>query len=56
MLTLIHGLVAKGPVLGMDIIEITPKRDLNGITALTAGRLIINLIGAAARAGQFDRD
>ncbi len=55
MRTLIHGLVAKGPVLGMDIVEITPKRDLNGITSLTAGRLIVNLIGAALRAGQFDR-
>ena len=53
MRTLIHGLVAKGPVLGMDIVEITPRRDVNGITSLTAGRLIVNLIGAATRAGQF---
>ena len=52
---LIHGLVAKVPVVGMDIVEITPKRDLNGITALTAGRLIVNLIGAAVRARQFER-
>ncbi|MEE2981444.1 MAG: agmatinase [Pseudomonadota bacterium] len=53
MRTLIHGLVAKGPVLGMDIVEITPSRDVNGITSLTAGRLIVNLIGAATRTGQF---
>ena len=52
---LIHGLVAKGRVVGMDIVEITPKRDLNEITAITAGRLIVNLIGAAVRAGHFDR-
>jgi len=51
---LIHGLVAKGRVVGMDIVEITPKRDVNGITAITAGRLIINLIGKAVRAGYFD--
>ena len=56
MRALIHGLVAKGRVLGMDIVEITPRRDVNGITALTAGRLIVNLIGAAVRAGQFDGD
>ena len=56
MRALIHGLVAKGRVLGMDIVEITPKRDVNGITALIAGRLIVNLIGAAVRAGQFDGD
>ncbi len=51
---LIHGLVGKGRVVGMDIVEITPKRDLNGITSITAGRLIVNLIGMAVRAGYFD--
>ena len=51
---LIHGLVAKGRVVGMDIVEITPKRDLNDISSITAGRLILNLIGAAARAGYFE--
>lgn len=54
MRTLIHGLVDKGRVVGMDIVEITPKRDLNAITAITAGRLICNLIGKAARADYFD--
>ena len=54
MRTLIHGLVAKGRVVGMDIVEITPKRDLNGISAITAGRLMCNLIGMAVRAGYFD--
>jgi len=53
MRTLIHGLVDKGRVLGMDIVEITPKRDVNGITAITAGRFICNLIGKAVRAGYF---
>ncbi|GIS88115.1 MAG: hypothetical protein CM1200mP18_08250 [Gammaproteobacteria bacterium] len=53
MRTLIHGLVDKGRVVGMDIVEITPKRDLNGITAITAGRFICNLIGKAVRAQYF---
>ncbi len=52
--TLIHGLVRKGRVVGMDIVEITPKRDVNGISAITAGRIIVNLIGMAVRAGYFD--
>jgi agmatinase len=52
---LIHGLVRKGRVVGMDVVEITPKHDLNHITCVTAGRLIVNLIGQAARAGYFDR-
>jgi agmatinase len=52
---LIHGLVRKGRVVGMDIVEITPSRDVNCISAITAGRLIVNLIGAAVRAGYFDK-
>ncbi|WP_438397265.1 agmatinase [Caballeronia sp. DA-9] len=51
---LIHGLVKKGRVVGMDIVEITPSTDVNMITCITAGRLIVNLIGAAVRADYFD--
>lgn len=51
---LIHGLVGKGRVVGMDIVEITPRLDINRITCITAGRLIVNLIGAAVRAGYFN--
>lgn len=51
---LIHGLVAKGRVVGMDIVEITPKRDVNQITAITAGNLILNMIGKTIQAGYFD--
>ncbi len=54
MRQLIHGLVAKGRVVGMDIVEITPARDVNGITSITAGRFICNLIGRAVREGYFD--
>ncbi|MGH7070119.1 MAG: agmatinase [Acetobacteraceae bacterium] len=52
---LVHGLVRKGRVVGMDVVEITPSSDVNRITCITAGRLIVNLIGAAVRAGYFDR-
>jgi agmatinase len=52
---LIHGLVQKGRVVGMDVVEITPRYDLNQITCITAGRLIVNLIGAAVRANYFGR-
>lgn len=50
---LIHGLTHIGRLVGMDIVEITPGRDLNGITALTAGQLILNFIGATVRANYF---
>ena len=52
--TLIHGLVAKGRVVGMDLVEVTPARDLNGISCITAGRLAVNLIGAMVRADYFE--
>ncbi len=54
MRSLIHGLVLKGQLLGMDIVEIAPKLDLNGISSLTAGQLILNFIGATARVGYFN--
>ena len=50
---LLRGLVRKGRVVGMDVVEITPRADVNQITCITAGRLIVNLLGAAARAGHF---
>jgi agmatinase len=50
---LLRGLVRKGRVVGMDIVEITPRTDVNQLTCITAGRLIVNLLGAAARAGHF---
>lgn len=50
---LLRGLVRKGRIVGMDIVEITPRTDVNQITCITAGRLIVNLLGAAARAGHF---
>lgn len=49
MLELIHGLSSKGRFIGMDIVEITPKRDLNEITCITAGQLMQNFIGLQAR-------
>ena len=53
---LIHGLVAKGRVVGMDVVEVAPARDVNGISCITAGRLVVNLIGALARAGTIERN
>ena len=48
--SLIHGLTRTGQLVGMDIVEITPSRDVNGITSLTAGQIILNFIGAVIRA------
>ena len=51
---LLHGLVNKGRVVGMDLVEIAPKNDVAGITAIHAERLICNFIGASVRAGYCD--
>lgn len=48
-ITLIKGLCRKGTLLGMDVVEITPRRDVNEITSITAGYFILNAIGALAR-------
>lgn len=54
--SLIHGLVRKGRVVGMDIVEIQPSKDTaTKLTCVTAGRLIVNLIGASIKAGYFDK-
>ncbi len=51
---LIHGLVKKGRVLGMDLVEIAPMNDVGNITMIHAERLICNFIGACVRAGYYD--
>ena len=40
----------------MDVAEIAPSRDMNGISCITAGRLVLNLLGALARTGTFERN
>lgn len=52
---LIHGLVNKGRVVGMDIVEITPAADVNRISSIAACRLFVNMIGATIKAGYYDR-
>ena len=51
---LIHGLTRKGRVLGMDLVEIAPSRDVGKITLVHAERLICNFIGACVRAGYYE--
>ncbi len=50
---LIHGLVKKGKVVGVDLVEIAPKYDVGNITMIHAERLICNFIGACVRADYY---
>jgi agmatinase len=51
---LVHGLVKKGRVLGMDLVEISPAHENGNKTLVHAERLICNFIGATVRAGYYD--
>jgi agmatinase len=46
---LLHGLTKKANVRGFDLVEFVPERDINGLGALTAARIVFNMIGALAR-------
>lgn len=46
---LIQGLARRATIVGFDLVELAPAREVNGLGALTAGRIICNLIGALNR-------
>jgi agmatinase len=46
---LLHGIAAKARIANFNLVEFMPARDVNGTGALTAGRIIANVIGLLAR-------
>jgi agmatinase len=46
---IVMAVAGKVPIAGLSLVELTPAKDVNGISALTASRIIMNLIGAIAR-------
>ncbi|MEM8876746.1 MAG: arginase family protein [Pseudomonadota bacterium] len=50
IIELIHGVSAKAKLVGFDLIEFIPESDLGGIGAITAARIISNVIGTLANA------
>src|SRR5262245_1195739 len=48
---LLKGIAARGPVVGLDLVGITPAKDLHDYTSLLGARLILNLVAALAHAG-----
>lgn len=49
---LLKGIAARGNIVGFDVVEIAPLKDLHDQTSKLAARLILNLLGAIARGGQ----
>jgi len=46
---IMHGIAKKARLAGAAFVEFVPERDVGGIGALTAARLVVNAIGLAAR-------
>ena len=45
ILELLAGLVKRGPVVGVDLVEVAPDYDHTGTTAILAAQLLLNFIG-----------
>ncbi len=50
---LLHRLTKKANVCGFNLVELVPEKDINGLTALTAARIVFNMIGALVRSTFF---
>ena len=46
---LIHGVAARARIAGFSCVELVPGRDHDGLSALTVGRVVANVIGMVAR-------
>lgn len=49
VIDLLHGLAKKCDVCGFDLVEFVPDKDMNRLAALTAARIVWNMIGALVR-------
>jgi agmatinase len=49
VIDLISGVGKKARIAGFDLVEFYPPADLDGISALTAARIIVNTIGTIVR-------
>ena len=51
VIDLIAGAGRRGRIAGFDLVELYPPADIDGISTLTAARLLVNAIGAIVRQG-----
>lgn len=49
IIDLIAGLGKRARIAGFDLVELYPPADIDGLSALTAARLLVNVIGAVVR-------
>jgi agmatinase len=46
---ILHGVAERAPIAAFSIVEFMPERDIGGLGAITASRLLINMLGLLAR-------
>jgi agmatinase len=46
---ILRGIAAKARIAAFDLVEFVPERDVAGLGALTAARIIVNVLGLLAR-------
>lgn len=46
---ILHGVAERAPIAGFSIVEFMPERDIGGLGAITASRLLVNMLGLIAR-------
>lgn len=46
---LLQGVAAKSRIVGFDLVEFVPERDIDGMGALVASQILVNAIGLIAR-------
>jgi agmatinase len=51
---ILHGIAAKARIAAFDLVEFVPERDVAGLGALTAARIIVNVLGLLARQAAAD--
>lgn len=51
IIDLIAGLGRRADIAGFDLVELYPPADIDGLSALTAARIVVNVIGAIIRQG-----
>lgn len=49
VIDLIAGLGRRARIVGFDLVELYPPADLDGVSALTAARILVNVIGTIVR-------
>lgn len=49
VIDLVAGLGKRASIAGFDLVELYPPADIDGLSALTAARVLVNVIGAIAR-------